>query len=315
MLNIGIYGLGKMGQNHLRVLSLLKGVNITFIADENADVIARLSKQYDVPALSPSASQSIKVDGVVIATPTVTHHDYVKLVSKQTRNIFVEKPIAHTLEASIDLVEFAKAQNLNIQTGFIERFNPAVVALKNILEDRTGIVNVDFTRTNKISSRITDVDVITDLMVHDIDLSLFLNGPAINVSAHGYAAGEMIDYASALIQHRNGRFSRIQASRITEKKKRCIEVTGHDIFVDCDLLRKEVMVYRNTETRDSGTAPYSIVGLQEAIEVKPQEALLSELQSFVNSIQAGGSASPDAHDGLAVMEVCDLIRKNIIKDH
>lgn len=312
-INIGLIGLGKMGQNHLRVLAMLKGVNIAYIADENYELTNRLSTQYSVEGVSSKYALDIAVDAIVIATPTVTHYDYVKLVSKQTKNIFVEKPMAHTLEASRDMVKLAKSEGLNIQIGFIERFNPAIVALKSIIDYNNDIINLDFTRTNKISSRITDVDVITDLMVHDIDLSLYLNGPATNVSAHGYAKNQMIDYASALIKHQNGRFSRIQASRISEKKKRSVEVTANGMFVDCDLLRKEIVVYKDTETKDASTAPYSITGIQEAIQVKPQEALVSELQSFLNLVLSGNHQTiPNVDESLSVMEVCELIRNEII---
>ncbi|SKA89428.1 Predicted dehydrogenase [Thiothrix eikelboomii] len=313
LINLGLIGLGKMGQNHLRVLAMLRGVNISYIADENHDLTNRLGKQYSVEALSPKNALDVAVDAIVIATPTVTHYEYVHLVSRRTKNIFVEKPMAHTLESSRNMANLAKSEELNIQIGFIERFNPAIIALKSILDCNDNVINLDFTRTNKISSRITDVDVITDLMVHDIDLSLYLNGPATNVSAHGYAKGEMIDYASALIKHQNGRFSRIQASRISEKKKRSVEVTATDMFIDCDLLRKEIIVYRNTETQDSSTAPYSITGIQEAIQVKPQEALVSELQAFVNSVLSIKSQeTPNVDESLSVMEVCELIRNEII---
>jgi len=312
VINVGLIGLGKMGQNHLRVLIMLKGVNIVYISDENLDLAISLGEAYGVDAFLPKEALKLSVDAVIIATPTVTHHHYVCAASRQAKNIFVEKPLADTYKAAKNITDFAYAEELNIQIGFIERFNPAVVALKSLLDKKSGVINIDFTRTNKISSRITDVDVITDLMVHDIDLSLYLNGPAVYVSAHGYAKGDMIDYASALIKHKNGRFSRIQASRITEKKKRSIEVTGDDIFVDCDLLRKEIIVFRNTETKDVDTVPYSIVGIQEAIEVKPQEALVSELQNFIHSVISANKAYPGVDEGLAVMEVCDLIRKKII---
>jgi len=309
---IGLIGLGRMGQNHLRVLSLLKGVELAFIADVDAAVAQRLGAQFDVPGVSDVDSVLASADAVVICTPTVTHADYIRLVAGKVRNIFVEKPLADTLEDAESVARFVADKGLNLQVGFIERFNPAVQSLKQVLDKSERVISIDFTRTNKLSARITDVDVVTDLMIHDIDLALYLNGPASSVAAHGFAHGEMIDFASALITHQNGRFSRIQASRITEKKMRLIEATCVDMFVDCELLRKEILISRQSEIRQAEGQPYTISAVQEAIEVRPQEALLSELQAFVASCRGQQSTDiPGVQDGLAAMRICENIQKAV----
>ena len=149
-------------------------------------------------------------------------------------------------------------------------------------------------------------------MIHDIDLALYLNGPARSVAAHGFAHGEMTDFASALITHENGRFSRIQASRITEKKMRLIEATCVDMFVDCELLRKEIIISRQSEIRQAEGQPYTISAVQEAIEVRPQEALLSELQAFVASCRGQSLVElPGVLAGLAAMQISDEIQKAV----
>ena len=311
-LRVGLIGLGRMGQNHLRVLSLLKGVELAFIADADLAVAHRLGAQYDVPGVSDVDPVLASADAVVICTPTVTHADYIRLVAGKVRNIFVEKPLAATLEEAAAVARFVAEHNLNLQVGFIERFNPAVQSLKQVLDKSERVISIDFTRTNKLSARITDVDVVTDLMIHDIDLALYLNGPASSVAAHGFAHGNMIDFASALITHQNGRFSRIQASRITEKKMRLIEATCVDMFVDCELLRKEIIINRQSEIRQTEGQPYTISAVQEAIEVRPQEALLSELQAFVASCRGQASAEiPGVQDGLAAMQICEDIQKAV----
>jgi predicted dehydrogenase len=174
-------------------------------------------------------------------------------------------------------------------------------------------VSIDFTRTNKLSSRITDVDVVIDMMIHDIDLALFFNGPISKVLAHGVCEGEMIDFASAFLTHTNGRFSRIQASRITEKKIRSIQATCKDMFIDCDLLRKEIVINRQSELKQVEGEPYSISALEESVQVRPQEALLSELQAFIASCVGGEVAieTPNVHDGLNAMHICDQIQKAV----
>lgn len=309
VLKVGLIGLGNMGRNHLRVLSLLKGVELAFVADVDPVVAARAGEAHGVPGVVDPTPLLAQVDAVVICTPTVTHADYIRLVADHVSNIFVEKPLAATLEQSREIAAFAKERGLNIQVGFIERYNPAVQALKMVLEKSEQIISVDFTRTNKVSSRITDVDVITDLMIHDIDLALYLNGPAKSVSAHGFAHGSMIDFASALITHENGQFSRIQASRVTDKKKRQIEATCVDMFVDCDLLRKEIIINRQSEIKQGYALPYTISAIQEAVAVPPQEALLSELQGFMASCREPSSANvPGVDAGVEAMKICTEIQ-------
>lgn len=312
-LKVGLVGLGRMGQNHLRVLSMLKGVELAYLADADAALAKRLGAVHGVPHLDDIKAPFPDADAVVICTPTVTHADYIRLAARNIRNIFVEKPLADTLEEAQIVADFVAREGINLQVGFIERFNPAVQGLKSVLDKTEQVISIDFTRTNKLSSRITDVDVVTDLMIHDIDLALYLNGPARSVAAHGFAQDRMIDFASALITHVNGRFSRIQASRITEKKKRLIEATCIDMFVDCELLRKEIIINRQSEIRQIEGQPYTISAIQEAVEVRPQEALLSELQAFMASCRGNGSNDlPGVQSGLEAMQICDQIQKAVI---
>lgn len=313
VIKVGLLGLGNMGRNHLRILSMLKGVELVFVADSNAEVADKAGRVHGIPGVVDPTLLLARVDAVVVCTPTVTHADYIRLAATHVKNIFVEKPLAATLDEAIEIADFAKHQGLNIQVGFIERFNPAVQALKTVL-DRTGrVISLDFTRTNKVSSRITDVDVVTDLMIHDIDLALYLNGPASFVTAHGFAHGSMIDFASALITHQNGQFSRIQASRVTDKKIRQIEATCIDMFVDCDLLRKEIIISRQSETRLGETLPYTISSIQEAVAVPPQEALLTELQAFFTSCISRNTILPGVDAGVDAMRICHQIQAQVLK--
>ncbi|MCG7495017.1 Gfo/Idh/MocA family protein [Thalassobius sp. Cn5-15] len=312
VVKVGLLGLGNMGRNHLRVLSLLKGFELTFICDANTEVVESLGKEYSIPYTVDPTSYLDQVDAVVICTPTVTHADYIRMCAKGVKNIFVEKPLAATLQEAIEISDFAKENELNIQVGFIERFNPAVRSLKTVLDGTEKIISLDFTRTNKVSSRITDVDVITDLMIHDIDLALYLNGPAKSVAAHGFSKGEMTDFASALITHENGQFSRILASRVTDKKIRHISSTCVDMYIDCDLLSKEIIINREAETKVEDDLPYRVSAVREAVAVAPQEALLTELQSFMEScVNIADSNRPSVSAGVAAMQICDQIKTSV----
>lgn len=309
---IGLIGVGKMGQNHLRVLSMLNSVSLVFVYDINLETARRAAAPYQVPVAEDLERALDTVDAVVICSPTATHADYVRLAAAKVRKLFVEKPLADSTAAARDLAELVGGGDFVVQVGFIERFNPAVQALKTILDRSQRVVSVDLTRTNRLSARITDVDVVTDLMIHDIDLALYLNGPVTSVSAHGAREGEMIDLASATLVHANGRLSRILASRITEKKIRSIQATCLDMFVNCDLLRKEIFINRQSQLQQREGEPYVIGAIEETVEVRPQEALLLELQAFVAACRRqGGPKVPDAADGLAAQSICDNIREAI----
>lgn len=312
VLKVGLIGLGSMGRNHLRVLSMLKGVELAFVADANAQVVADVAKLKNVPGVVDPTPLLSGVDAVVICTPTVTHAHYIRLAAAHVKNLFVEKPLTATLEEAREIAALADEKDLNIQVGFIERFNPAVAALKTVLEGSERVISLDFTRTNKVSARITDVDVVTDLMIHDIDLALYLNGPAKSVAAHGYAHGSMVDLASALITHENGQFSRIQASRITDKKIRQITGTCVDMYVDCDLLSKEILIHRQSVMNDDPSVPYTISAIQQTVAIAPQEALLSELQSFMAMCRAPAAARvPGIEASVAAMEICAQIQAEV----
>lgn len=310
---IGIIGLGRMGQNHLRVLSLLAAADLRFIYDLDGENVARLSASSGVPAATDLDAALAEVDAVVIASPTTTHAAYIEQAAKHVRNIFVEKPITERLESSRAIAQLAAEKGLSLQVGLIERFNPAVEQMKKLLDNSQQVVSVDFVRTNKISARITDVDVVTDLMIHDIDLALYLNGPVTAISAHGVAEGPMIDYAAALLTHENGRFSRIQASRITDKKMRSIQATCKDMFIDCELLRKEITLSRQSELQQRPGEPYRLSAIEEKIEVVPREALQLELQAFLGSCRGEADPGiPGAEAGVAAMEVCEAILTAIL---
>ncbi len=248
------------------------------------------------------------VDAVVIASPTTSHADYVRMAAGCVRDIFVEKPLTEGSATSKELARLADDNGVRLQVGFIERFNPALDQLANILRSSEQVISLDFFRTNRVSERITDVDVVTDLMIHDLDLALHLNGPVDEVIADGIVRGTMIDFANATLRHENGRTSRVQASRITDRKSRKVEATCADCFVECDLLRREITVSRQAQVLQKPGEPYRITAIEERIEVRPQEALQAELQAFLNDGEV-----PGGQDAVAAIELCETVRELVFK--
>lgn len=290
---------------------MLKAVQLEFIFDKNDEATARLAAQYGVRVSKNLEADLGTIDAAVICTPTSTHFEYARLAGSRVKWLFLEKPLTASLETDEQLVTWAAQNGVKIQVGFIERFNPVVQELKGIVsKSDAGVVNIDFMRTNRVSNRITDVDVITDLMIHDIDLALHLNGPVKRVSANGVTEGNLLGYAAATLFHENGAFSRVVASRMTEKKIRTIQATCREMFIDCELFRKEVVINRQTLNKPAGSS-YSIASVEEKVVVRPTEALLNELQAFVSFCQGKPGEVPTAKDGLTAMRVCDQVRKSI----
>jgi predicted dehydrogenase len=307
---VSILGIGTMGKNHLRVLSMLKGVVVAKIFDFNEDELKLLSEQYGVPYTLNAEEALADVDAAIIVTPTSTHFDYFRLCVGKVKNVFVEKPLAESYAEAQEIKTLAKRNDMFVQCGFIERFNPVVAELKKILKT-TKVINSDFFRTNRLSSRITDVDVVLDLMIHDIDLALYLNGPVKDVFAYGNKENGLVAFASAIFKHQNGSLSRIIASRITEKKIRSIQVTTEDAYIDAELVRKELQLHRQSATTNVNDA-YIVSSLEQQIEVKPQEALLVELQAFLARCAGDDFVDlPDVDAGVESLRVCQLVLESI----
>jgi len=314
MIRVAVLGIGKMGKNHLRILNMLKNVKIEKIFDVDEEALSQVSKQYGVSYTADINVAVAGVDAVLIVTPTSTHFDYFKACVGHVKNIFIEKPLAANYADGIKITELAKEHDIFIQCGFIERFNPVVSELKNILKNEV-VINSDFTRTNRLSSRITDVDVVLDLMIHDIDLALFLNGKVEEIFAFGKKENGLVSFASALLRHKSGALSRILASRMTEKKMRSITVTTDTSFIDAELVRKEIVLHKQSEIIQTEGQPYVISSLEQQVEVKQQEALLTELQVFIEACNKNYHPDiPTVQDGLESLRISEIILGQINND-
>jgi predicted dehydrogenase len=308
---IGLLGLGNMGQNHLRILSMLKDVELSFIFDTDMERCVLFSEEYKVPVAKDLITDYTKIDALVVATPTSTHCDYVQQASKYVKYFFVEKPLADTFSKAEEILRLIHEYGLQIQVGFIERYNPAIVALREVLSQSRKVLNIDFTRTNKLSSRITDVDVIMDLMIHDIDLAMFLNGPVRKINSYGIIEDEMISFGRTFLEHENGVYSSLTASRITEKKIRQVTATCEDMFIDCNLLSKEILINKQTVV-DQYFDNIFIASKEEAIGLQQQETLLNQHLSFVEFCRGNYDKSiPTGKDGANAIAIAETIQKQI----
>jgi predicted dehydrogenase len=313
-LTVGVVGLGVMGQNHLRVLSLLKGVSLVWAYDISEERCRSAANLYDVEVPTDLVDVPY-VDCIIVCTPSSQHLMTLNLLVSKARAFLIEKPGSSSYEESKSLLSLADLSGLFVRIGYIERFNPAIQELGLVVEG-LDVISTSFQRTNKLSQRITDVDVVTDLMVHDIDLAIHLNGPVEAVAAHGVCTIDMIEYAFALLTHVNGRHSQILASRLTEKKQREVSVTSRGAYIECDLLKRELVVHRQSETQLLDKR-YSVIATREQVEVKAEEPLLAELRSFFGEVRAGSvteskSAGSSLAESVEVFRIADEIRSQIL---
>lgn len=312
-MKISLIGIGSMGQNHLRVLSEIKDIDLYSIYDLDKKKISNIAKKYKTKVAQNIQEISNNSDAIIIASPTFTHFKYIDFFLRKKKILFVEKPLVSNLNQANKLKK--KYKNINLQCGFIERFNPIVPILKKIIT-KEKVICIEFQRTDKLSSRIKDVDVIHDLMIHDIDLSIFLNGKIKSLKAFGRKEKGHIVFATAILIHDNNIISKIEASRITQKKIRKINLTTLKSFVSANLLTKDIIINTQTNLKQKNKKynPIVISSKEEKILVTPEEPLKNEILQFIRFCKSKKIKIPNFNESHYNLKICKKIRDEIIKN-
>ena len=242
-LRAGVLGAGHLGQIHLRLLNESKKFDLIGFYDESQDVRNQITKQYGFTAFDSGNDLIDAVDVVDIVTPTTFHHQLAKQAIVKGKHVFVEKPITQTVAEAEELISLAKKHNILGQVGHVERFNPAFLAAKKHINDSMFI---ETHRLAEFNPRGTDVPVILDLMIHDIDTVLsIVNSSVKNISASGVSIiSETPDIANARIEFENGCVANLTASRISLKNMRKARFFQKDAYVSVDYLEKKVEVVK-----------------------------------------------------------------------
>jgi len=307
----GVIGTGMMGERHCRVYANLRGVELVGVYDANPARGREVADKYDARYFDAPGALLREVDAVTIATPTQHHFDLAKEAFAAGVHTLIEKPMAFTLEQGEALVEAVRANGLVVQIGHIERFNPAYIELKNVADD-LPLVAIMIRRQNSLDASNKDVDVIYDLMIHDIDLLLNLVGqPVEGVTAFGRSLqGNAIDHAVANFQFRDGPIATLIASRITQQKVRTIDITARNAYVEGDLLNKSLAIHRRV-FGEYVSAKYRQESVIERIHVPVFEPLMLQLQHFVGCIREKRQPDVPAHDGLRAMQYAAHIAASV----
>jgi len=291
MLKIGVIGVGNMGRNHVRnILELPNYFNLVGVYDPSTENAQIAKERFNVTCFESADELLQKTDAVVLAVPSSLHREYGLLAVQHNQHALIEKPIALTeTDGKLLCDAFAKIGK-TLMVGHIERFNPAVIEMKKILENENGIVAIDAKRCSPFDKRIGDTNVIFDLMIHDLDIVLNYLQPSKvkNIAANALVVHSQnySDYVQAMIQHESGAVSTILASRATEDKIRAIDVHTKTSFVQADLLHKTLQVTRKTSfALDLGYTPmYKQENIVEKIMLPHVEPLKAELIEFALAV-------------------------------
>lgn len=316
-LNIGVVGTGHLGKLHTKMFKEIENCNLVGINDSNSGQVKVVGEEFGVNVFESLNDLLNKVEAVSIAATTSAHYDLAKICLNAGKHIFIEKPITATITQAEEIVELADSLNLNIQVGHIERFNPALVSMEKYIND-PKFIQTD--RLAQFNPRGTDVAVVLDLMIHDIDIILSLIKSKVkSIEASGVAVvSDNLDIANARILFENGAVANVTASRISQKKMRKMRIFQRDGYIALDFVTGVSEVYSLLPVDQKvkeGFISFGEIGVgdkkkrlvYEQPEQKEINALEYELQLFVNSVLNKEKPVVTGNDGLRALRVAKII--------
>jgi predicted dehydrogenase len=277
-IKIGVVGIGHLGNYHLQKYRNLENCEIVAVADPIIEKAQKAAALYGCPAFSSHRDMLDKVNAVSIAVPTGDHHKVAKDFLAAGIDVLIEKPICSTLEEADELIDLAQKKELILQVGFVERFNPAIMALEKVIEKPMFI---ESHRLHPFFERGTDVDVILDLMIHDLDIILkFVNSPLTNVEAVGIPVlSSKIYIANVRLTFASGCVANITASRISAKTMQKIRLFGIEGYHSVDCQKREILSLGKRKNDGGQVEIY-----QNNVEVGSHDPLEEEIRSFVDAV-------------------------------
>jgi len=315
MIKAGVLGAGHLGKIHLRLLNESDRYELIGFYDpdkKNAQIVSKEKgyKYFDTPEALVKA-----VDMVDIVTPTLSHHEMAMLSLKHGKQVFIEKPIANNVDEANEITDFAKANNLLGQVGHVERFNPA---FKAAISSITEPMFIESHRLSEFNPRGTDVPVVLDLMIHDIDIVLSLvKFPIKSVSASGVSViSATPDIANARIEFENGCVANLTASRISLKTMRKTRFFQKNAYISVDFLEKNVEIVKMKdapkEFTDFAMILQNAEGKKKQIyfenpKIETANAILEELESFADTIENQTTPIVSLENGTKALEVANMI--------
>jgi predicted dehydrogenase len=319
MLKVGVFGVGHLGKFHLNNWKEISGVEIVGFYDPDDKNAAEVATKYELKRFDDPIKLMQAIDAADIVAPTDHHFTLSEAAIKNGKHVFVEKPLANTMDEAQALVKLVKESNIKLQVGHVERFNPAFLAIK---DQKLNPMFIEVHRLAQFNPRGTEVSVILDLMIHDIDIILsIVKSDVKSISASGVAVmTETPDIANVRIEFNNGCVANLTSSRISMKKMRKIRLFQKDAYIGIDFLNKksEIIKLKDEEKDDANVFTFDIDTLhgKKSIAItNPQipevNAIKKELEEFKNAIEKNTRPIVSEIDGLMAMDVAHQILQKI----
>ena len=317
MLKIAVFGTGHLGKFHLNNWKEIDGAEVIGFFDPNDDNALAVAEQYQIKRYESAEALMDECDAVDIVAPTVYHFELCEMAIRKGKHVFVEKPLTNTMDEARTLVKLAKESNLKFQVGHVERFNPAFLALKG---QSLNPMFIEVHRIAEFNPRGTDVSVVLDLMIHDIDIILHLVKSNVSyIAANGVAVmSETPDIANVRIEFDNGCVANLTSSRISMKKMRKIRLFQKDAYIGIDFLEKKTEIIRMDQADDNNDFSFDIetshgtkkIGISNP-KVEPVNAIKMELEAFKNAIINNTETPVTIIDGFSALDVAHQILEKI----
>lgn len=320
-LSVGVVGVGHLGSLHAKMYSQLRDARLAGVYDLKPDVAASVAKEFGTRACSSLEELLETVKAVSVAVPSAAHASVAAAAIARKIHVFVEKPMTKTVAEAEEMVRSAEKAGIKIQVGHIERFNPALLALERY---RLAPMFVESHRLAQFNPRGTDVAVVLDLMIHDIDIiTSLVRSPVKRIDASGIAVvSESIDIANARLQFENGCVANVTASRISQKKMRKMRMFQRDAYISVDFSDGTAEVFRLVDAGDPSAEATLMLGeiesgakkrkiVYEQPEIREVNALKHELQLFIDAIRNDGDPPVTGADGLSALKIADEIMQKI----
>ena len=317
MLKIGVFGTGHLGKFHLNNWLDIPGVEIVGFYDPDDAVAKGITEKYNIHRFTDEDDLIEACDAIDIVTPTQFHYSICEDAIKKSKHVFVEKPMVNNMDEAKRLVKLVQESKIKFQVGHVERFNPAFLAAKKL---QLNPMFIEVHRLAQFNPRGTEVSVILDLMIHDIDVVLSLvKSDVKSISASGVAVmTDTPDIANVRIEFNNGCVANLTSSRISMKKMRKVRLFQKDAYIGIDFLEKKTEVIKLRHPEDKNVFSFDIEtpnGVKTIAIANPEipevNAIKKELEEFVSAIENDSQPIVNEIDGYRAMEVAHQILQKI----
>ena len=297
---VAVVGVGALGQHHARVYADLPGAKLAGVYDADAGRAAAIAARHSIRAFGGLRELMDEADAISVAVPTVDHHRVARELLEAGKDVLLEKPMTARLDEAEDLIRLAREREAILQVGHIERFNPAVEPLRKAARDPRFI---EVHRLSPFSPRSLDVDVVLDLMIHDLDIVLQLDGsPAVQVDAVGVPIlTDKVDIANARLRFASGLIANLTASRVSAEKVRKFRVFSPKTYISVDFAARSAQVYRLIQ----GEAGPEITS--ESTAAPEEEPLRRQLAAFVTAVRDRSEPVVGGNDGLRALSLAHAV--------